>query len=297
MSAKYFLGRASVLLHPLDPTERGRFSVVGEEARAWSCGRAQPSSTRSTSSWGTSRADRLADRHATRRARRSPAARAAPSASPRRASCTGRRRPRASAGLAISSTALNRYGNSSRLTTNPGMSGTSTAVLPSASHSAQARSRVAGAASPRERQLDQLHPRHRVEHVQADEPLRVAAWPARARSPTATTSWSRIPPPAPRAAASSVEHRGLAAVVLDYRLDQECGVGEGVEAVDDPAPVRGRRPRRRASSTSWRRCARARSAEAFERAHSSTSPPCARRSPPGRRRSRPSRRFRVVLAS
>src|SRR4051794_5558028 len=39
-------------------------------------------------------------------------------------------------------TALNRYGNRSRLTTKPGRSGTSTGVLPSASHRAKARSRV-----------------------------------------------------------------------------------------------------------------------------------------------------------
>ena len=46
----------------------------------------------------------------------------------------------------ISSTALNRYGNSSRLTTKPGMSGTSTGVLPSASHRFRARSRVSSVA-------------------------------------------------------------------------------------------------------------------------------------------------------
>ena len=43
----------------------------------------------------------------------------------------------------MKSTALNRYGNSSRLTTKPARSGTSTASLSSAAHSAAARSRVA----------------------------------------------------------------------------------------------------------------------------------------------------------
>ena len=45
-----------------------------------------------------------------------------------------------------SRTALNRYGNSSRLTTKPGMSGTSTGVFSKSSHSASVRARVSALA-------------------------------------------------------------------------------------------------------------------------------------------------------
>ena len=51
-----------------------------------------------------------------------------------------------------SRTALNRYGNSSLLTTNPGTSGTSTGVFSNASHSARARAR----ACPRSRALGKI---------------------------------------------------------------------------------------------------------------------------------------------
>ena len=74
-----------------------------------------------------------------------------------------------------SRTALNRYGNSSRLTTKPGTSGTSTGVF-SKSRTAPARaSRVSALAALREHQLDQLHLRDGVEHVQADEAVRAPA--------------------------------------------------------------------------------------------------------------------------
>ena len=53
--------------------------------------------------------------------------------------------------LSISRTASNRNGNSSRFTTKPGVSGTSTAVLPSVAHSARARSRVSSGGLGRER--------------------------------------------------------------------------------------------------------------------------------------------------
>ena len=61
-------------------------------------------------------------------------------------------------------------GNSSRLTTKPGRSGTSTAVLPK--RRAEARRPLASGSGDAsgEADLDQLHPRHRVEDVEPEEP-------------------------------------------------------------------------------------------------------------------------------
>ena len=82
-----------------------------------------------------------------RRGRRSRAAPAAPSAGRRPSSCSGRCLGGAGPSPASSSIASNRYGNSSRLTTKPGMSGTSTGVLPIATQSARERARVSSLAS------------------------------------------------------------------------------------------------------------------------------------------------------
>ena len=91
----------------------------------------------------------------------------------------------------ISRTASNRNGNSRRLTTKPAVSGTSTAVLPSASHSAYARARVAVRGRGREGELDQVHLRDRVEDVQPDEAVGPAGRVGELGRPTATRSSSR----------------------------------------------------------------------------------------------------------
>ena len=138
-----------------------------------------------------------------------------------------------------SSTALNRYGNSSRLTTNPGMSGTSTGVLPRDSHRRRARSRVSALASGGNASSIELHPRHRVERMQADEALGV---PAGVRQLGDRQRGGRGGEHGAGAGVAGElaevrQHRGLAAVVLDDRLDQEGGGGQLVEIGHDPDAV------------------------------------------------------------
>ncbi len=109
------------------------------------------------------------------------------------------------------------------MTTKPGTSGTSTGVFSKVSHSASAALRVSSLAALREDQLDELHPRHRVEHVQADEALRA---PARLRQPLDRQRGGRA-----REDRLGVEDRvqlaeqpRLDVVVLDDRLDHERGL-------------------------------------------------------------------------
>ena len=170
-----------------------------------------------------------------------------------------------------SSTASNRYGNSSRLTTKPGVSGTSTGVLPSSSHRARARARTSSCGLGGEDELDQLHPRHRVEDVQADEPLGPAGGGGqrghRQRGRGGGQARRRRPPPCP-----------------SRRADSPCG------RCPRPRPRPGRWPGRgpsrsvtidtrsevSSSPASLAQClataAVARWADASERAHSTTSP-------------------------
>ena len=150
------------------------------ETRARSCARARPrrsaASTRggigspivSPIAFGDVEADEVEQRE---RPHRVPGAELA---------CTCRRRPASMPVSSISRTALNRYGNSRRLTTKPGMSGTSTGVFSNASHSASARARVSALAAAGKIELDELHLRDGVEHVQAEEAL---GPPARLRQP------------------------------------------------------------------------------------------------------------------
>ena len=107
----------------------------------------------------------------TRRARRSRAARAGPSG--------GRRPARMQSSIACgssplsssSATASNRNGNSSRLTTKPGVSGhLDRGLAERGAERARARARLV-VGLRREHELDQVHLRDRVEHVQADEAL------------------------------------------------------------------------------------------------------------------------------
>ena len=94
-------------------------------------------------------------------------------------------------------------------------------------------------------------------------PTKRSGWPlARASSVTDSEEvvW-RVPPRGSAWPARLGEHRRLAAVVLDDRLDEERGVGQGVEVGRRPAPARGRSALRRASSSVFATVARARSAE------------------------------------
>ncbi len=120
------------------------------------------------------------------------------------------------------------------MTTNPGMSGTSTGVLPSASHSARGPRAGLRARLRRERQLDELHPRHRVEHVKRDEALRMAARLRELgdRQRRGRRREHRVAVGGAGHLAEVGEHLRLAAVVLDDRLDEERRVVEAAEVGD-----------------------------------------------------------------
>jgi hypothetical protein len=87
-----------------------------------------------------------------------------------------------------------------------------------------------------EHELDQLHPRHRVEHVQPREPFRTAG---RLRQLRDRQRRSRRRDHGAvvgvRAELGQVaEDRGLAAVMLDDSLDEERRLLERVQVGDDP---------------------------------------------------------------
>ena len=115
--------------------------------------------------------ERARDRRSRRRSRRGPSARTAPSGSraPRRqmrSTCSGV----ASRSCTIRS-ASSENGRLQRLTRKPGPSAAAITCLPSASPSARARASAARRARRARDELDQPHPRHRVEEVQADHAL------------------------------------------------------------------------------------------------------------------------------
>ena len=188
-------------------------------------------------------------------------------------------------------TALKRYGNSSRLTTNPGTSGTTTGVFSSVSQSACARARVSARRLAREDQLHELHPRDRVEDVQAHEALGTPLAPARAARPRARRSCSRARARrracarAPSAPAALTSWSSMTASTTNVAAASASGRSR-------PARARGRPPPPAARVSSRRSRARA-------RADSSSAPAAARarggpRSPRARTRSRPSRRSPVL---
>ena len=146
------------------------------------------------------------------------------------------------------------------------MSGTSTAVLPSAAHSACARARGVLAGRGREGELDERHLRHRVEDVQADEALGAAARGARAAATDSDEVVVARTRPGAEDRGQLGEQRGLGVVLLDDRLDDERRVGQCVEVAATVAAVHGST----ASSSSQSRALRRR--EVSERAHRTTWP-------------------------
>ena len=124
-----------------------RSRSVGVEARARPSCPSAPVGDHRRDARGHLGADRARRSRPRRRARRSRAARAAPSGGRRPAHAVVDRLAARGRVSSSSATASKRNGNSRRLTTKPGVSGTSTAVLPSAAQSARARSRVSSSAA------------------------------------------------------------------------------------------------------------------------------------------------------
>ena len=141
----------------------------------------------------------------------------------------------------IRRTASNRYGNSNRLTTKPGMSGTSTGVLPIATHSWWVRARVSGLASSGNTTSTSAI---RGTGLKTCSPAKRSGWPLACASSAIDSDEVVVAStaPVPRVARELAEigqDRGFAAMVLDDRLHQEA---RGVELVEvgrdlDPAGV------------------------------------------------------------
>ena len=121
------------------------------------------------------------------------------------------------------------------MTTKPAWSGTSTAVLPSAAHQASAVSREpVGAVG--EADLDQLHPRHRVEDVKAEELAVDAAGLGDLGDAERGGGGREVGVGAGRG--DRREQLALGLDLLDDRLDDDVAVGEVGRVGGDPQPRR-----------------------------------------------------------
>ena len=166
--------------------------LVAVEARARSCGRARPRRPARAARPGRG-ADRLADRRRRRRGPTKSSSASGPIGCPAPSVMQVSIVLGAQPGLApAAARRSNRYGNSSRLTTKPGdVRDLDGGLAERLAQREGARARLLAWPAGGNASSIELHLRHRVEHVQADEALGCARSPRRARRPTATRWWSR----------------------------------------------------------------------------------------------------------
>ena len=159
--------------------------------------------------------------------------------------------------VSVRRTASSRNGNSSRLTTKPAESGTSTGRFSSCSRQRERAGARVGVGDGRERELHERHPRHRVEHVEAEVALRAAAGPGERVHGQARGGRGQHGVGV-QAAAELGGDRPLGLEVLGDRLDREAEVTDGAEVGGHRSPGRPRRRPRASGTRGARRARRAR---------------------------------------
>ena len=179
-----------------------------------------------------------------RRGRRSRAAPAAPSGGRRRASCRSRRRRRSMPGALHQPHGVEQVGEEQPVDDEPGLVGDLDRGLAERPRTRpRARSRTPSRTPSGKQSSTSSMRLHRVEDVEAEDPLRVAAPRRRARRPAATRSCvARSASGQPLA--ELAEQLGLRLEVLDDRLDDEVAVGQVAPGRWSPgsAPASPRRP-------------------------------------------------------